>query len=116
MQGAYKGLMRAAQAGLGPDPNAMLVHHEGNPAYTRIEEGLRSIDQELAAMDPSHPDYDNFLGFKNQLSSAKNKILQGHDLYQRRQKLGTTQKDLGSILADPAIVPLEQGLNPRSGR
>ena len=116
MQSAYKGLMRAAQAGLNPNPDAVPVHHEENPAYLRIEEGLKSIDQELAGMDPAHPDYDNFLGFKNQLSTAKNKILQGHDLYQRRKKLGTTQNELGSILSDPAIVPLEGGLNPRTGR
>lgn len=110
---SYQAMMMAAQGRQGQQaPTAQPVHHEGNPAYGRLEQAISEIDSQLDGMPLGAPEYDDLVRMRQSLAQKRANINAAHDqLVGRRKGLDTINK-YGSISTDPGLESLERGIQP----
>jgi hypothetical protein len=108
----YNALMKAGQQSQPQQMQATPVHHEGDPAYGRLEQALSDVDGELRALPMGAPEYDDLLAMKQHLAGQKSNILRSHEQLAGRQRGLDAKNRFGTIANDPAINQLEHGIMP----
>lgn len=110
---SYQAMMMAAQGRQGQQgPVAQPVHHEGNPAYGRLEQAIGDIDAQLDGLPLGAPEYDDLVRMRQSLAQKRANISAAHDQLVGRKKGLDTQMKYGSIAADPGLESLERGTIP----
>jgi len=107
----YNALMKAGQQ-MQPAMQATPVHHEGDPAYGRLEQALSEIDGEISKLPLGAPEADELLAMKQHLAGQKSNILRSHEQLAGRQRGLDAKNRFGTIANDPAINQLEHGIMP----
>jgi len=107
----YNALMKAGQQ-MQPAMQATPVHHEGDPAYGRLEQALGEIDGEISKLPLGAPEADELLAMKQHLAGQKSNILRSHAGLEARQRGLNAKNKYGLIANDPIVNQLEHGITP----
>ena len=109
MAGGYRNLLGSGGQPEPTQPQATLVHHEGNPVFEQLQAQKAKVENALAGMNPLDPGYAHVEHSYNQLVNTIGKINYAHQHGQRLNNRTKLQREGQTILSEPSVDQMEKG-------